>query len=69
MPVNLPPAWADHGSHSFVVEHPWNLRIQLHYVAIMIFALPQRRFSLLAGGDIDHGHGDADHLARFVESG
>jgi hypothetical protein len=35
----------------------------------MIFAFPQGRVSLPAGGYIHDGQGDACHLARFVEDG
>ena len=43
--------------------------MQLHHVAVVIFALAQRRFSPLAVGDVKHCHGDAGDVTRFVKGG
>lgn len=42
------------------------MRIELHHVTIVVFALAQSQFRLLAAGNVHHGDGYADDLAGFI---
>ena len=44
---------------SFVVGHPWDLRVQLHHVSLVIFSSPPAVSVCSRGGDINDCHGDA----------
>ena len=63
------PALAGVEDHAVGFGGPRDLGVEFDSVAVVVFALGECLFGLLAAGDVDDRHGDADDLVDLVARG